>query len=326
MTSSNPAPIGDSGARPSTAIVTLTLNPALDVSLTTDVVVPTHKLRTGPPRYQPGGGGINVSRVCRRLGEPTVAVLPLGGPAGIRMTDLLNDELDEADVRTIPIQDDIRQSISIVSSSSGDQYRFVLPGPALSSSEVDRCVDAVAEAAERAGSRCVVVSGSVPYGVDLDIFSRLVALIPGTAVIVDTSGPALTAALGSGAYLVKPSARELAAAVDRELLTEADIIDAAREVKAASDVEVIVVSIGPGGAVVVTAGDIVRLRAPTVRVRSAVGAGDSMVAGIATGINRRLDLTGAVSLGVAAGTAAVLTDGTDLCEPADVDRLLALVG
>lgn len=325
MTSSNPAPVGDAATRGSSPVVTLTLNPALDVSLTTDVVVPTHKLRTGPPRYQPGGGGINVSRVCRRLGEPTVAVVPLGGPSGIRMTGLLADELDEADVRTIPIQGDIRESISIMSSSSGDQYRFVLPGPTLNSSEVNMCLDAVAEAAQRARSRCVVVSGSVPDGVDLDVFSRLVALVPDTAVIVDTSGPALAAALSSGAHLVKPSARELAATVDRELLTEADIINGARQVKADSNVEVVVVSIGPGGAVVVTADDIVRLRAPTVQVRSAVGAGDSMVAGIAVGLNRDLGLVQAVSLGVAAGTAAVLTEGSDLCDPADVDRLLPLV-
>lgn len=309
-----------------TPIITLTLNPALDVSLATDLVVPTHKLRTGPPRYQPGGGGINVSRVCRRLGEPTITVLPLGGPSGGRMAELLVDELDDADVRTVAIGGDTRESISIVSTTTGDQYRFVLPGPTLGGSEVDRCVDTVAATALAAGSRCVVVSGSVPEGVDVGIFARLVELVPGTAVIVDTSGPALTAALASGAHLVKPSARELAAAVGRELLTEADIIDAARQVKSESDVDVLVVSIGPGGAVVVTGDETIRLRAPTVQVRSAVGAGDSMVAGIATGLNRELDLTQAVALGVAAGTATVLTDGTDLCRADDVDRLLTLVG
>lgn len=319
MTSSEPV----TGGAP---IITLTLNPALDVSLSTDVVVPTHKLRTGPPVHQPGGGGINVSRVCRRLGEPTIAVLPLGGYTGARVADLLADELDAGDVRTIAIQGETRESISIVSNTSGEQYRFVLPGPPLSNAELDLCLAAVAAASLAGGSHCVAVSGSVPDGVDLDIFARLVRLIPDTAVIVDTSGPALAAALQSGAHLVKPSARELAAVVGRELLTEADILDGAREVMSESDVEVIVVSIGPGGAVVLTDDDTIRLRAPTVRVRSAVGAGDSMVAGIAAGLNRRFDLAQAVALGVAAGTATVLTDGTDLCDPADVERLLALIG
>ena len=286
-------------------IVTLTLNPALDVSLKTDVVVPTHKLRTGRPRYQPGGGGINVSRVCRRLGERTVAVVPLGGPAGARMAELLQGELDATDLQAIPISGDTRESISITSNSSGDQYRFVLPGPQLDDREVAHCLDAVATAALTVNSRCVVVSGSVPDGVDPGIFARLVALVPDAAVIVDTSGDALTAALESGAHLVKPSARELASTVGRELLTEADIIDAARQVKAECSVDALVVSIGPGGAVIVTDDDTTRLRAPTVKVRSAVGAGDSMVAGIATGLNRGLDLAPAVALGVAAGTAAV---------------------
>ncbi len=312
---------------PTTApIVTLTLNPALDVSLTTDIVVPTHKLRTGPPRYQPGGGGINVSRVCRRLGERTVAVLPFGGPAGGRMAELLPDELDATDVRTIPIAGDTRQSISIMASSTGDQYRFVLPGPTLNHSEVDLCLDAVVAAALQAGSRCVVVSGSLPDGVAPDIFARLVGLLPGVSVIIDTSGPALAAALQSGARLIKPSARELATAVGRRLLTEFDIIEAAGQVKAESSVDILVVSIGPGGAVIVTDRATTRLRAPTVQVRSAVGAGDSMVAGIAVGLHRDLDLRDAVALGVAAGTAAVLTDGTDLCRPEDVDRLLDLIG
>lgn len=311
---------------PQSPIVTLTLNPALDISLTTDVVVPVHKLRTGPPRYQPGGGGINVSRVGHRLGERTVTVLPLGGPAGIRMSELLASELDDADVHTIPINGDTRQSISIVASSSSHQYRFVLPGPELTGSEVGLCLDMVASAALDSRARCVVVSGSVPDGVELDIFTRLAALIPQTKIIVDTSGPALAAALQSRVHLVKPSARELAGTVGRELLTEADIIDAARQVGAESAVDVIVVSIGPGGAVVVTAGETIRLRAPTVQVRSAVGAGDSMVAGIATGLNRELDLPQAVALGVAAGTAAVLTDGTDLCRQEDVEGLLALIG
>jgi len=306
-------------------IVTLTLNPALDVSLAAAMVVPTHKIRTERPRYQPGGGGINVSRVCHRLDAPTIAVVPLGGPSGQRMTDLMLAELDQAEMRIVPIAGDTRESLTVRSKSTGEQYRFVLPGPELSESELEACLAAVVSAATPDRCRSVVVSGSLPVGVDPGFISDLVRRVPHASVVVDTSGPALVAALQSGAYLVKPSARELASIVDRELETEAEIIGAAIEVQSQSHVEVVVVSIGPGGAVIVTENKTHRLRAPAVKVRSAVGAGDSMVAGIATGLQRDLDLADAVRLGVAAGTAAVLTDGSDLCRESDVDRLLSLV-
>ncbi len=306
-------------------IVTLTLNPALDVSLTTDTVVPTHKLRTSRPRYQPGGGGINVSRVCRRLDEPTVAVVLLGGPSGDRMGRLLGEELEAGEFQIVPIAADTRESISVISKSSGKQYRFVMPGPELSQAEVEAAINATVQQATIAPGSLVVVSGSLPPGVDPMFISDLVERLPGVPVIVDSSGPALGAALRSGAALVKPSARELASIAGRELETEADIVEAAQQVMAESSVATIVVSIGPGGAVVVTGDEMHRLRAPTVKVRSAVGAGDSMVAGIACGMRRGLSTVDAVRLGVASGTAAVLSDGSDLCSRADVDRLIHLV-
>lgn len=299
-------------------IVTLTLNPALDVSSSVPVVSPSHKLRCAMPVTEPGGGGINVARVCRRLGEPSVAVVPLGGAVGQRVGELLAAEGLEAD--TIAIEGQTRESISISEETTGHQYRFVLPGPALSPAEVDACIEATVAAA--AGARCLVISGSMPNGVGPTIVTDLVAAVGDTRVLVDTSGPALSAALSSGAYLVKPSARELALVVGRTLDTEADVTDAAVEVHRDNQVDVIVASIGAGGAIVVDDRGIHRLRAPSVQVRSAVGAGDSMVAGMAVGLQRGLSADRATALGVAAGTAAVLTDGTGLCHPADVDRLL----
>ncbi len=302
-------------------IVTLTLNPALDVSSSVPVVSPSHKLRCQRPVREPGGGGINVTRVCQRLGEPSVAVVPIGGPAGQRISSLLDDE--GIDARTIEIAGETRESISITEESTGHQYRFVLPGPSLSADEVAAAIAETTRAA--AGSRCLVVSGSMPEGVPETIVADLVAAVGATKVLVDTSGPALAAALQSGAHLVKPSARELAQVVGRTLDTEADITEAAVEVHRASEVEVLVASIGAGGAVVVDGRGVQRLRAPSVQVRSTVGAGDSMVAGLAVGVQRGMEADRATALGVAAGTAAVLTDGTGLCRTEDVERLLGAV-
>jgi 6-phosphofructokinase 2 len=309
------------------SILTLTLNPALDISLGVDAVVPNHKIRTDPPRYDPGGGGLNVSRVCRRLGEPTTTVAPVGGPPGQRMLDLLTADKSPDGAadnpRIVPIQGDTRQSVTVLGRQSGDEYRFVLPGPTLSPEEIAACLAEVLSAAE--SCRCLVISGSMPEGVEDDFIEGLVGRLHDCRVIVDTSGSALKAALTSGAYLVKPSARELASLVEGDLITEADVTLAAHDIMAWANIEVLVVSIGAGGAIAVTREQTFRLRAPTVQVRSAVGAGDSMVAGIAVGLHRGLDLPRAVALGIASGTAAVLTDGTELCHASDVERLLPLV-
>lgn len=299
-------------------IVTLTLNPALDVSSSVPVVTPSDKLRCGRPRYEPGGGGINVSRVSQRLGEPTLAVLPVGGATGQRVAELLGTEAIAA--RTVPIEHETRQSISIFEEATGHQYRFVLPGPSLAPEEAQACRAAVREAS--AGAGCLVVSGSLPDGVGDGIVADLVTALPDTRILVDTSGPALAAAFQSGAHLVKPSARELAQVVGRSLTTEADITAAAVELYEQSRIDVLVASIGAGGAIAIDANGPIRVRAPTVKVRSAVGAGDSMVAGLAVGIQRDLPLPDAVSLGVAAGTATVLSEGTNLCQAEDVAALL----
>lgn len=304
------------------SIVTLTLNPALDVSTSVGSLSAGHKLRCAPPRSDPGGGGINVSRVCRRLGEPTIAVAPLGGPFGEEIERLLAAEAIPTVV--VPVGGATRQSMMVREESTGAEFRFVLPGPALGRAEVEAACERAVEAAQ--GSRFFVLSGSLPEGTDIGVVDDLVEALPHAAVVVDTSGAALSAALRSGAHLVKPSARELARAVGEVLRTEAEVERAAQALMARSRVEVLIVSIGSGGAIVVgSSGDVIRLRAPTVQVRSTVGAGDSMVAGLVVGLNRGLGLEQAAALGVAAGTAAVLTDGTELCRAADVDALLPLV-
>ena len=302
-------------------IVTVTLNPALDLSSNTAVVAPHHKLRCTAPSFDAGGGGINVSRVCSRLGAETIAVAPLGGPFGLQLASLLEEE--NVRVRHVPIRTDTRLSVTVTEDECGDNYRFVFPGPSLDDDEVDALLDVVESEAK--ASAAVVVSGSFPPGRSGELLDAIVGRLADTRLIVDTSGPALEAAFRTPAYLIKPSARELAAMVGRELRTEGDIERAADEVVSSSPVEALLVSIGAGGAVLRSEHGSARLRAPTVQVKSTVGAGDSMVAGIVVGLSRGMALVDAVSLGVAAGTATCLSAGTNLCEPDDIDQLLPFV-
>ncbi len=122
-------------------IATLTMNPALDLATTTERVGHTHKLRCGPPRTDPGGGGINVARVVKVLGGEATAVYPAGGPYGAALHASL-DRLGLAQ-RVVPIAGTTRESFTVTETSTGDQYRFVLPGPTLSDMEQRQCLEAV---------------------------------------------------------------------------------------------------------------------------------------------------------------------------------------
>lgn len=302
------------------AIVTLTFSPTLDLATATSHVVSDAKLRCDRPRVDPGGGGVNVARAAQRLGAEVQAVLPVGGPAGQCLRELLADE--EVPVTIVESQVDTRESWTVTETGSGAQYRFVFPGPALAPDEVDRCLAAAVDGAED----LLVVSGSLPPGAPPDLVARVVEQARGAGLrtVVDTSGPALRAALDAGAWLVKPNLRELAAVAGQTLDDDGAIVAAARD-QLDGGTEVVVVSLGAGGALLVTADDTQHVRSPTVPVRSRVGAGDSTVAGIVTALARGDDALTALRWGVAAGAAAVMTPGSELCHRDDVERLVSQI-
>jgi len=299
-------------------IVTLTMNPALDIATSTDRVVPTHKLRCAPPRYDPGGGGINVARAVHALGGDTAAIFPVGGPAG----EMIHHLLDQEGVRHHPIAiaGFTRESLAVEDRQSGEQFRFILPGPEVSDADQERCLDQLSAAA--AAADFIVASGSLPLGVPEDFYSRVADLAQklGRRLVLDTSGAALKQA-GHGIYLLKPSLRELQDLAGAEIRTECEQEQAAREVIAQGRSEIVVLSLGAEGALLVTAEECERFAAIPVEARSTVGAGDSMLAGIVLGLSRALPLRKAVRFGLAAGAAALLGSGTELCQRSDVERL-----
>ena len=298
-------------------LVTLTLNPAVDLATKVGRVVAEDKLRCERPSQDPGGGGINVARAAIRLGAEALAVFPAGGPTGHLLVDAVRRE--DVPVEVVESSEPTRQNVSVTETSTDRQFRFVMPGAPLTEAELSACHDRVAEA----GADLIVASGSLPPGTDDETYARLVRDCDGTRVIVDTSGPPLRAAVDAGAWLVKPNLRELADLVGRDLEDDADVEAAARELLGGGT-QAVVVSMGAGGALLVTEDDRYQVRSPTVPIRSRVGAGDSSVAGIGTAVLRGYDLRDAVRHGVAAGAAAVMTEGSDLCRAEDVERLLGL--
>jgi 6-phosphofructokinase 2 len=299
-------------------IVTLTMNPALDIATSTDRVVPTHKLRCSPPRYDPGGGGINVARAVHALGGDAVAIFPIGGPAG----EMIPHLLDQEGVRhyLIAIGGFTRESLAVEDRHSGEQFRFILPGPEVSVADQERCLDQLSMVAPEADF--IVASGSLPLGVQEDFYARVAQLAQmlGKRFVLDTSGAALKRA-GYGIYLLKPSLRELQDLVGREIATPFEQENAAREIIEQGRSEIVVLSLGEQGALLAIAQECERFPAVSVAARSTVGAGDSMLAGVVLALSRGLTLREAVRFGLAAGAAALLGSGTELCRRSDVERL-----
>lgn len=304
-------------------IVSLCMNPALDITTSTPDIRPTDKLRCQGVRYDPGGGGINVALVADVLGVPALAVFPAGGPAGQVVHSLL--VADGLAIHRIPIGGSTRESFTVNETSTTRQYRFVLPGPELTLAEQTECLLALRRAAATSrGGRpeVVVASGSLPPGVPHDFYQEIsnTCAEMGATFLLDTSGGGLTN-IKSGVFLLKPSLRELREALGQGLQTEADQLAAARELIARGVSRYVLVSMGVDGALLATPDGGHRFPPVEVPPGSGVGTGDAMVAGVAVGLTRGWPLTRAVRLGIAAGAAMLLTPGSAPCTREDAERL-----
>jgi 6-phosphofructokinase 2 len=300
-------------------ILTLTMNPAVDLFTSTPRVQPTHKLRCGPALVHPGGGGINVARVLARLGAEVTALYPAGGVTGRQLHELLQAE-GVADV-VVPIAGETRESFTAHEEQSGLDWRFVLPGPALSEGEWQACLERACASAEASG--WLVASGSLPPGAPTDFHARLArrAAARGVRLVLDTSGPPLAEALRAGVHLVKPSLRELGELTRAPLETQQQQLAACRALVGSGQAHVVALTLGAEGALVVSASQAWRAPALQVAVASTIGAGDSFVGGLVFALARGDALREAVRQAMAASAAALLSGGTALCRPQDVARL-----
>ena len=300
-------------------IVTLTMNPALDVATSAASVRPGHKLRCATPRFDPGGGGINVARTITALGGEALAIFPSGGAAGERIERLLAEQ--GVPHRALPIAGATRESITVADRRAGEHYRFILPGPALSTAERQACLAAIVALDPR--PRWLVASGSLPPGVGDDFYAGLAHFCEanGVQMVLDTSGPALAACRGANLYLVKPSLSELAGLVGHDVEGEAAELAAACTVRSMGYARNVLVSLGERGALLVSDEGHRRIPAIPVAARSAVGAGDAMVGALVLALDRGRPLSQAIYYAAGAGAAALLAPGTQLVRASDVDRL-----
>lgn len=306
-----------------TLVVTLTLNPAIDVSTSTERVEPTRKLRCAPGRRDPGGGGINVARVARRLGAEAVAIYPAGGITG----RLLQQLVDREEVRSlvVPATGETREDFTVLEAASGEQYRFVLPGPHLHGVEWMACLKTLADMAVKPDIVCV--SGSLPPGVPDDFYARVAEIVAswGVRLALDCAGAPLRAALEERIFLIKPNLRELAELTGQSLDDDASRVRACRDLITTRRIEAVALTLGADGAMLVTRDEVLRAPGLPIEPISTVGAGDSFLGALVWALASRLTLAEAFPYAVAAGSAALMADGTELCRAEDVLRLLPRV-
>lgn len=304
-------------------IVTLTINPALDKSTFVEEIEPDHKLRCEAPVFEPGGGGINVSRAIKRMGGESLSLYLAGGATG----QVLSQLLDKEGLFHIPIPSIkwTRENFAVTERSTDRQFRFGMPGSIIPEEEWKYTLVKLEKT--RPIPEFIVASGSLPQGVPDDYYARVATIAKemGAKLVLDTSGEALKKAAGIGVYLLKPNAAELADMAGKDDMTPEELETFAQQLVHGGLCEVMVVSLGAQGALLVTKDEVFRAAPPRIKPKSTVGAGDSMVAGMVYTLAKGWPLADVLKYGVASGTATAMSPGSELCNQQDVEEIYAWI-
>ena len=289
-----------------TRIVTVTLNPAVDLACSAESVRPTHKIRTFDEHIDPGGCGINVARVLHSLRADVLAVIAAGGVTGALIEELLN----EAGVphQTVHCHGRTRISFTVFDRSTREEYRFVPLGPVAEPHDWAEILALL----EQVECGWIVASGSLEPGMPPDLYATIARLARrrGIRIAIDTSGAALRAALDVGVDLVKPSLSELETYARRALPNPVDQELEAMALVQSGRAAMVAVTLGEQGAILASAEGVIRMPAIPVPFQGAVGAGDSFVAGMTWALSRGLSTKEALGWAIAAGSATVSRIGT----------------
>ena len=304
-------------------ILSITLNPTVDFATSAPEVSAGPKLRCGEPQIDPGGGGINVSRAIRILGGQSVALIAIGGATGAHLLQLLAREGGA----TVAFQGpgETRQSVTVTDTSTGGQYRFVMPGPSWQEEDVPRALNTVDQATGE--GTLVVLSGSQPPGVAKEFPSILASHIAGRGarIIVDTSGPALFDLVEKpreAIHTLRMNGEECEELAGAPHPNPADTAQFAESLVAKGVAGHVIVARGADGSVLATADGSWHATGAKVEIVSKVGAGDSFVGAWTLALAREWPVEDCLRFGVAAASAACNSEGTLLCERQLTEKLM----
>jgi 6-phosphofructokinase 2 len=299
-------------------IVTLTINPSLDKSTHFTGLIPEQKILCDKPRYDAGGGGINVSKAILKLGGSSICVFTSGGSSGEMLEELIN----ESRIENIAIKTKnwTRENFIAFDNITKSQYRFGFPGNEIYEDEKNRIIEEIS----KIKADYLVISGSLNEGLPNNFYQKIAEIAKdlGAKVVVDTSGESLQKILETGVYLIKPNIGELAKLIGAERLELPEVEKAAKALIEKGSSEIVVVSLGAEGAILVSKNETHLVKAPKAEKKSTVGAGDSMVGGMVWALSQNKTLKEVIQIGVCCGTAATMNEGTQLFKADDVKLLL----
>ena len=304
-------------------IITLTVNPALDKSAKVDRIVPEQKLKCHSIKYQAGGGGVNISRVLNVLNVQNKCVFASGGDTGLYLKNLLLEE--NINLTAIPVNSWTRENLSIVDTQTELQYRFGMPGNQLTTNEIELIKTVINN--EVTENSIFVISGSLSEKMPVDLYVKLIRSVAdkNVKIIVDTSGKALMETIKETVYLIKPNQKELAQLAGKEFLSKNEQEAFAMELVNSKKAKFVAVSLGARGAFLASSDGIVYRNTPSVKVKSTIGAGDSMVAGMVYAIQQGLSATDILKWGVICGVATTMSEGTNLATKENIKIATGLI-
>jgi len=300
-------------------IATVTLNPSLDRTVTVEELVLDEANRWTNLRQDPGGKGINVSRVIHELGGKTMAFGFIGGIDGETLKQLLKHHGVPFDFT--PIKGEIRSNFIISDEAACSQTRIDAPGPNIVRHELQKLVQKVKHVSPKPDY--LVFAGSVPPSVPIDIYRQLIESAKGNGIktVLDSDGKWLKEGIKAVPNIIKPNVHEAEELLDTQLRSETAIIDALKHLLDRG-IELAVISRGKLGLIAANEDRVIKVTPPEVEVCSKVGAGDSTIAGLVLKLSQGRDIEEACRWAAAAGTAATLTPGTQLCRREDVESIL----
>ncbi|GIN56327.1 tagatose-6-phosphate kinase [Lederbergia ruris] len=300
-------------------IVTVTLNPAVDIAYKVDHFKIGHGHRVEPGRKTAGGKGLNVSRVLKKLGENPVCTGFLGGNNGKWIMDQLGQE--ELEHTFIEIKGETRTCLAFLDEELGTQTELMEKGPVVSEEEQEEFEEVLKQLMSEAGM--IIASGSLASGIPASYYREIgewarAVHIP---ILLDTSGEALEKGIEGKPFLIKPNKDELCNYMNQPDLTLDEMIAAAKKI-CGQGVQYVLVSLGKEGAILVGNDHFLKAEIPTVQVVNPVGSGDSMLAGMAYALQKKYSLEECLKWACACGTANAMEQGTGTIQPHIVQELI----